>query len=134
MKAIKLNIDYSTKPQNLAGELKKKNLQKVDLLAVKSILNEEMVLLIVLTALAFLNQKKMDYAHKLLKDIFGDKNSREIQTEIANEYGIVLEIEEGTESDWQQFSKQKLAKAYGENEPEYDESMVKEPVEYYRKG
>jgi len=98
MKAIKLNIDYSTKPQNLAGELKKKNLQKGDLLAVKSILNEEMVLLIVLTALAFLNQKKMDYAHKLLKDIFGDKNSREIQTEIANEYGIVLEIEEGTES------------------------------------
>ena len=58
MKAIKLNIDYSTKPQNLAGELKKKNLQKGDLLAVKSILNEEMVLLIVLTALAFLNQKK----------------------------------------------------------------------------
>ncbi len=31
------------------------------------------------------------------------------------------------------FSKQKLAKAYGEDEPEYDETMVKEPNEDYKK-
>ena len=38
MKTIKLHIDHSTKPQTLAGELKKKNLQKGDLLIIKSLL------------------------------------------------------------------------------------------------
>ena len=35
----------------------------------------------------------MDYANKVLKDVFGDKDSSEIQKEIADEYGIALEIE-----------------------------------------
>ncbi len=93
MKTVTLNIDQYTKPQNLAGELKKKNLQKGDVLAVKSLLDEEMVLLIVLVSLAFLNERKPDYANKMLKDIFGDKDSREIQKEIADEYEIELELE-----------------------------------------
>lgn len=133
MKTITLNIDHLTKPQTLAGELKKKNLQKGDVLNVTSPLDAEMVLLIVLVALAFLNERKMDYANKVLKDIFGDKSSSEIQKEIANECGIELELETANDIDWSQFSKQKLAKAYGENEPEYDESMVKEPNEDYKK-
>lgn len=38
------------------------------------------------------------------------------------------------ESGWQQFSKEKLAKAYDRDEPEYDMSMVKEfNVEYKKK-
>ena len=133
MKTVTLNIDQYTKPQNLAGELKKKNLQKGDVLAVKSLLDEEMVLLIVLVSLAFLNERKPDYANKMLKDIFGDKDSREIQKEIADEYEIELELETSNDTGWQQFSKQKLAKAYGEDEPEYDETMVKEPNEDYKK-
>ena len=133
MKTIKLHIDHSTKPQTLARELKRKNLQKGDLLTIRSLLDVEMVLLIVLVSLAFLNERKMDYANKVLKDIFGDKDSSEIQKEIAEEYGIALEVETANDADWKQFSKQKLAKAWEEDEPEYDESMVKERNEDYKK-
>ena len=132
MKTVKLHIDHSTKPQTLARELKKKNLQKGDLLTIKSLLDVEMVLLIVLVSLAFLNERKIDYA-KVLKDIFGNKDSSEIQKEIADEYGIALEVEAANDADWKQFSKQKLAKAWEEDEPEYDESMVKERNEDYKK-
>jgi len=134
MKIIEVNIDHYTKPQSLAGELKEKNLQQGDTLTVKSLLDEEMVLLIVLVALAFLNQGKMNYANELLKDIFGNKNNKEIQKEIEEEYGIAVEVETTKEEEgWQQFSKQKLAKAYGTDEPEYDLSMVKEPNADYKK-
>ncbi len=134
MKTIELNIDHYTKPQGLAGELKGKNLQSGDILSVRSFLNEEMVLLIVLAALAFLNQRKMDHANELLKDIFDDKDSREIQKEITEKYGIAVEVETAKEDEgWRQFSKEKLAEAYGADEPEYDVNMIKEPNPDYKK-
>jgi hypothetical protein len=134
MKTIELNIDHYTKPQSLAGELKEKNLQQGDTLTVTSVLSQEMVLLIVLVALGFLNQRKMGYANELLKDIFDNKDSKEIQREIEEQYGIVVEFEPAKEDKgWQQFSNEKLAKAYGTDEPEYDESLVKEPNPDYKK-
>ena len=136
MKNVALNIDHTTRPQKLAGALKEHDLQQGDKLTITTLLDEEMALLIVLIAFFVLHHLKIDYANKMLKDIFASKGSKEIQDEIAREYGIEVRVEakETREEDsWHQFSKEKLSKAYGEDEPEYDLSMVKEPNPDYKK-
>ncbi len=134
MKTVELYIDSSTRPQKLAQSLKGYNLKQGDKLSIITMLDEDMVLLIILVALTVLQQKQIDYANKVLKNIFGNKGSGEIQKEIALEYGIEVEVAHTDEAGfWQRFSKQKLSNAYGENEPEYDLSMVKEPNAGYKK-
>ena len=136
MKTVELNIDHTTRPQGLAGELKEQNLGQGDRLTVTTLLDEEMAMLIILASLAFLYQRKSDYANKVLNDVFGNKGSKEIQNEIANEYGIHVKVEtkERIEDDnWKQFSKEKLSKAYSIDEQEYELSMVKEPNPTYKK-
>jgi len=69
----------------------------------------------------------------LLKDIFGNMSSVEIQKEIEKEYGITIQMETAKEKEnWQQFSKQQLAKSYGIYEEEYSANMIKEPNPDYR--
>ncbi|MDX2045475.1 MAG: hypothetical protein SFU87_01735 [Chitinophagaceae bacterium] len=134
MKTVELYIDSSTRPQKLAQSLKGYNLKQGDKLSIITMLDEDMVLLIILVALTVLQQKQIDYANKVLKNIFGNKGSGEIQKEIALEYGIEVEVAHTDEAGfWQRFSKQNLSNAYGENEPEYDLSMVKEPNAGYKK-
>lgn len=132
MKTVELNIDHFTKPQNIAVLLKRNNLQSGDRVSVKSILNEQLVLLVVFSALNSLN--KTHKANKVLQDIFDDKDSKEIQQEIKTEFGLSFEITAVIdEEDWHTFSKEKLEKAYGADEPAYDLSMVKEHNADYRK-
>jgi hypothetical protein len=134
MKDIALHINYKTKPEKLAGSLRSQDLKQGDKLIVNSILSEEMTLMIVILILYYFKQQKIDYADEMLKDIFATKGSKEIHDEIAREYGIEIEIKSTNEEDnWYQFSKEKLAKAYGTDEPEYDESMVNEPNPDYNK-
>ena len=132
MKTFELHIDLYKKPQTLAGLLKNNNIQFGDRLSIRSFLNEELVLLVVLSALN--SFKKSHSADKVLQDIFENKNSKEIQQEIQTEFGVSVEITtETAEKDWHTFSKEKLAKAYGDEEPEYDVSMVKEHNADYKK-
>ena len=136
MKNVALNIDHTTQPQKLADVLKEYDLQQGDKLTIISLLATEMTLLIILISLAVLHHRKVDYASKVLKDIFASKGSKDIQEEIAKEYGIEVQVEakETSEEDsWRQFSKEKLSKGYGADEPEYDLSMVKEPNPDYKK-
>ena len=136
MKNVALNIDHTTQPQKLAAALKEHDLRQGDKLTVTTPPNEEMALLIVLVAFAVLHHLKIDYANKVLKNIFASKGSKDIQDEIAREYGIEVQVkakETSEEDSWRQFSKEKLSKAYSANEPEYDLSMVKEPNPDYKK-
>jgi hypothetical protein len=136
MKTVELNIDHTTRPQGLAGELRQHDLRNGDKLTVTTPLDEEMVMLIVMVALIFLHEKKTEYGNKVLNDIFASKGSKEIQNEIEKEYGIYVEVEtkERSEDDnWKQFSKKKLSKGYAIDEQEYDLSMVKEPNPTYKK-
>jgi hypothetical protein len=136
MKIVELNIDHTTRPKLLAGTLRNHNLMQGDRLSVATSLDEDMTLLIILVALAVLHQRYIDSGNKMLEDIFADKSSHEIQKEIASEYGIEVQVESkdyNEQNNWQQFSKDKLSKAYGMDEPEYDLSMVKEPNPDYKK-
>jgi hypothetical protein len=136
MKIVQLNIDHTTQPKLLAGTLSNHNLRHGDKLSVATWLDEGMTLLIILVALAVLHQRHIDYGNKMLEDLFADKSSDEIQKEIASEYGIEVQVETkdyNEQDNWHQFSKEKLSKAYGAEEPEYDISMVKEPNPDYRK-
>jgi hypothetical protein len=136
MKNVALNIDYTTRPQKLADVLKGHDLRQGDKLTIITPLATDMTLLIVLISLAVLHHKKVDYANKALKDIFDSKGSKDIQDEIAKEYGIDVQVETKNSSEedgWHQFSKEKLSKAYGADEPEYDLSMVQEPNPDYKK-
>jgi len=120
MSVIALNISQDTKPQSLAGALKQQNLQRGDSLTIHSLLDEEMSLLIVVVALAVYYKSNVEFADKLFNEIFGSMNSMQIQKEIENEYGIDVHMQAINEKDnWQQFSKQQLAKAYGTSEEEY---------------
>jgi len=133
MKNITLHIDYETKPEKLAGSLKSQKPDRGDKLIVNSVLNEELTLIILLSILYFWNEGKMQYANEVLKDIFSTKGNKEIQDEIAKEYGIEIEIKSSAEkNEWLRFSREKLAGAYGDREPDYDMNMVKEPNPDYK--
>ena len=69
MKTVSLNIDNTTKPENLAIDLKEQNLDHGDKLTINTLLDEELTLLIVLVALIALYQQKIDYANNILKNI-----------------------------------------------------------------
>ncbi len=43
------------------------------------------------------------------------------------------EIEEDEKKEWESFAKENIAKAYSDDEPEYTESMVKEPNPAYKR-
>lgn len=134
MKNITLNIDYKTRPQKLANKLRYSNLKQGDKLTVTTLIDEEMSWLIVAIAIVVFQRLKIDYADKVIKDIFESKDSKYIKKEIAREYGIEIEVNTITEEyNWNQFSKENLAKAYGAEESEYDLSMVKEPNPDYNK-
>jgi hypothetical protein len=134
MSVIALYINQDTKPQSLAGALKQQSLQRGDSLTIHSLLDEEMSLLIVLVALAVYYKNNSGYADKLLNEIFGSMSSMQIQKEIEKKYGIDVHLQAINEKDnWQQFSKQQLAKAYDVNEDEYSLSMIKEPNPDYKK-
>jgi hypothetical protein len=137
MKSVALNIDKTTRPENLAGTLKEYDLQHGDKLTVNTLLDEELTLMIIIVALiAIYQSKKIDYANKLLSDLFASKTSKEMQDEIVKEYGIEITVETKKSSEneiWQQFSKEKLSTAYGPDEPNYDISMVKESNPDYKK-
>lgn len=135
MKNVALHIDYNTGPEKLAGVLKEYNLQQGDKLTVTTQLDEELTLLIVIVVLIALHEK-LDYPNKVIEDIFSSKSSKDIRNEIAREYGIEVKVETKKtieEDSWLQFSKEKLSKAYGTDEPEYDLSMVQEPNPDYKK-
>jgi hypothetical protein len=137
MKSVSLYIDNSTQPQKLAGDLKNHDLKHGDKLTVNTVLDEELTFLIIIVALISIYQnKKIDYANKVLGDLFASKNSKEMQDEIAKEYGIEVNVETKKSSEnetWHQYSKEKLSKAFGTDEPNYDLSMVKEPNPDYKK-
>src|SRR5215204_7010211 len=130
MKTVALNIDITTNPEKLAGDLKEHDLKKGDRLTINTLLDEQLTFLIVLVALIALYQHKLDYANNILKNIFESKDSKEIQDGIAKEYGIEVNINAqkiNEDESWYRLSKEKLARAYRADEPEYDLSMVKEP-------
>jgi len=71
----------------------------------------------------------------LLDKIFKGKTVEDIERELSDEYDIELVIdsnESGERRQWQQFSRSALVKAYGDEEPEYTEDMVKEPNPEYK--
>ena len=45
---------------------------------------------------------------------------------------VILLFQEDTEDDFYTFSAQGLARAYSDDEPEYDASMIKEPNPLYK--
>jgi hypothetical protein len=72
----------------------------------------------------------------LLKDVFKNQTIEDIEKELKDYYDIELVIESKEDHErrqWQKFSKIALIRAYDQEEPEYDENMVKEPNPEYKK-
>lgn len=137
MKTISIDIDNAVSLDELKDEFSKVNLQRGDSLHVvfsKSI-ESEIAILSVLVAILYIIQKQFeDYSNDLLDQIFKGKTVEDIERELMDEYDIELVIDSKEDQErrqWQQFSKSSLVKAYGEEEPEYTEDMVKEPNPEY---
>jgi hypothetical protein len=140
MKTVEIDIDHTDSPRALAREFKAHNLQKGDHLRLLSskvdnnALFELAIIVLAIIAINMINENKIQYADKLLKDVFNDKDIKDIKNDIRATYDIDLIIgtKDGEQQIWNQFGKSKLAKAYDDIEPEYDISMVKEPNPHYK--
>ena len=142
MKTVEIDIDNTASPKALADEFRAKNLEKGDkLLLTSSKIDDNQllkmaVIIVVLVAINKIFQERMEYSEDLLQNIFNSKSVSEVEEGIKNVYDIwvVMEVKEDQESDnWRQFSQSQLIKAYSNIEPEYTESMVKEPNPDYKK-
>lgn len=142
MKTVEIDIDNTPSPKALADEFRAQNLQKGDkLLLISSKIDDTQllklaVIIVVLVAINKIFQERMEYSEELLQNIFNSKSVSEVEEGIKNVYDIwvVMEVKEDQENDsWRQFSQSQLIKAYSDMEPEYTESMVKEPNPDYRK-
>jgi hypothetical protein len=143
MKTIEIDIDHTASPKALVDEFRTLDLQRGDHLRLLSskvdeadLLKSAVVMMVVLAINLFLDKERAEYADNLLKDIFEDKNLKRMKEEIKRIYDIdfVIDVKEDEDQQsWRQFGKSKFAKAYGDMEPEYDMSMVKEANPNYKK-
>ena len=141
MKTVEIDIDNTSSPKALAEEFKSRDLQKGDRLRLLFSKNDteffKLALAIVaLIAINRLLEARTDYSARLLKHIYDAKKINDIEKEIKNEYDIDLAIdykEDTEQQNWRSFSQSKLAKAYGDVEPEYTANMVREPNPEYKK-
>ena len=142
MKIVEIDIDKTSGAKSLAEEFRLQNLQRGDTLKFHSskISDDDFIkvaiLVVAIFALAFYDKKNTDFANAILKDVFNDRDIKDIEQEIAEEYGIEL-IMEGKDDEeqkaWQELSKKQLLKAYSTDEPEYTLSMIMEPNPGYKK-
>jgi hypothetical protein len=139
VKTVELDIDNSASLKELEDEFSRVNLQRGDSLHVVfgKPVESEIVVLSVLVAILYIIQKQFeDYSNDLLEKIFKGKTVEDIERELRDEYDIELVIDSKEDQErrqWQQFSQSALVKAYGDEEPEYTENMVKEPNPEYKK-
>jgi hypothetical protein len=136
MKIVEIDISEDKLPKDLSLEFKKQNLEEGDQLIIKSNKANQFIvatiLVVVIIALAYYYKKSQDYANSVLKKVFDEDNIDDIEAEVEKRFGNGVIIENNEDLDWHKFSLNSLAKAYGESEPEYDLSMVKEPNPYYK--
>jgi len=138
MKIVEIDIDRTSSLEELEYEFK--NLERGDRLQLvfsRQNENQLIVLSVVIVIYYFLNKKFDEYPDKMLKGIFRDRKVEEIERELKADFDIELVIdskEDGERRQWQQFSQSSLVKAYGFEEPEYDEYLVKEPNPEYNKS
>lgn len=135
VKIVDIDIDNTPSPEALVLEFKARGLQKGDrLLLISSKIDDTQILRI---AIFFITLVAIMRVFKETVDVVSNMNtSIDIQKKIKKIYDIELSIDirEVDESlRWQQFSQSKLLKAYSDAEPEYTESMVKEPNPDYKK-
>ncbi|HVU98208.1 MAG TPA: hypothetical protein VHE34_23455 [Puia sp.] len=138
MKTVELDIQQTPSFKELKDAFNGIDLQKGDSLHVilgKPVEDEIIILSIALVILYIAQKKYEDYSNDLLDNIFKGKTAEDIERELNDDYNIELVIdsnESGERRQWQQFSQSALVKAYGDEEPEYTEDMVKEPNPEYK--
>lgn len=135
MQVHEIYIDNKTaNPKSLADILIKNKITEGDKLIIKkaTISDEAFIVIIVLVisviAIWFAKERKNEYSEKLLNDIFKDKTIEDIEEEMLTSYGIKVEIEQEDERKlWIENARQNLSKGYGEDEPDYESIILKEP-------
>lgn len=139
MKTVEIDIDYTSSPAALEEEFRARNLQKGDRLHLISskIDDTQLIKLAIAIVVLFVIYKRFEeYSDNLLKNVFNNRTTEDIERELKNEYNIELAIDSKEDRElrqWRQFSQSTLVRAYGDAEPEYSEYMVKEPNPDYRK-
>jgi dsDNA-binding SOS-regulon protein len=141
MKTHEIFIDSNVvNPKSLADILAKNKIAEGDKLIIKkATISDEAfitvcILVVSVIALWFANENKKTYTDKLLADIFRDRTLKDIEEEMLKSYGITVEIESKAEKDlWLENAKHNLSKAYGEEEPDYESMILKEPNPDYSK-
>ena len=139
MQVIEIYIDSNiTNPKSLSDILSKNKIVEGDKLVIKraSISDEAFIMSVILVvsiiAMWFAKERKNEYSEKLLDDIFKDKTIADIEEEMLTSYGITIEIEQEQERKlWIENARHRLSKGYGEEEPDYEFIILKEPNPYY---
>jgi thioredoxin-related protein len=136
-----LNIERNQRPKDLLDFLNKSKLQKGD--KVKMVSEEKSISSIAFYAIALLSialayyfdkRKKQESADKILQDVFKDYTTKEeYERHVEEEYGISIEIEQDSleQEEWARFALKNLERAYGENEPDISDIVIKEPNPKY---
>jgi hypothetical protein len=142
MSSYKINISKANQPHAMALLLKKKNVKrgdKVKLVADEAWTTVAMMgaLMVVVLALYMLQdkRKKLDAAQKLLDDLYKDyKSPEELEAQIKQEYDVTVEIEDGDgeKKFWKETAARGMAKAYGNDEPDYSDVKLLEPNPQYK--
>jgi len=136
MKVVEVDISAYKLPKDLALDFTKHNLEEGDQLILKTDKNTifiaATILVVVIIALSYYYKKSQHYADTVLRRVFSEDNLEEIEAEVEKNFGNDIVFEEKENDDWNKFNINNLSKAYGENEPEYDLSMIKEPNPTYK--
>ena len=122
----------------MAYLFKKNNLHKGDKVRIESKPLPPMamagaLLLLFVCVSIYLRTRNRKSAEQLLDNILKNKSAEEIEREIERECEIDVEIATKTDEreDMLKVGVQNLARAYSENEPDYDSITLKEPNPEY---
>lgn len=144
MKTLELNINDIHSANELVDLLSMNNTTEGDTL---KLFNAESkndfiligLLIIVAAALVYYfekeKSKRQQEGEKILESLFAGKNADEIEKQIKDEYGIIIEIENASETErefWNKIAITNLSKAYHPDEPDYSEITLLEPNPNYQ--
>ena len=146
MRTVDIDLDGSASLSGLLSRLRDEHVHAGDHLRLfsskpQSDLDSFALLMIVFHVLDRLfatqpvNEARARFGDQVVRDLFGRyTNAEELELDLEKEFGVEISIlARGDEdADWLRLSAGNLARAYGEHEPDYSASDVKEPNPHYR--
>lgn len=144
MRIVKLPVHEMQSQWDVLAFLKREDLKQGDKLNIllkgksQNLLTESLLFLLAVVLMTYFNKqqdKRIADGERMLEDLFA-KGAEDLEKQLETAYGIEIEFvgdpDAEEQEDWNRLAMQGLASSYAEDEPDYSDTILKEPNPDYK--